>query len=103
MTQKKRSPTTSNPMIYHGQSPIRKGLLPPGFASASLGGLAEVHRESATRQAARLGAPPPIWHRGARYAARAIYVALAEGLGAPLLTADMRLARGAERFGVACL
>jgi hypothetical protein len=32
----------------------------------------------------------------------AIYLALAEGLGAPLLTADMRLTLGAERFGVAC-
>jgi hypothetical protein len=67
-------------------------LCPSGFASASVGGLAEVHREPATRQAARLsgtgpstssglldvaqgsavGVPPPIWSRGASNAARPI-------------------------------
>ena len=65
-------------------------LCPAGFACASLGGLAETQTESATRQAARLGgtgpsaslgllavahgyafgAPPSIWPRGARNAAR---------------------------------
>ena len=34
-------------------------LCPSGFASASLGGLAGVHRESATRQAARLDGTGP--------------------------------------------
>ena len=33
----------------------------------------------------------------------AAYVALAEGLSAPLLTADRRLARGAEGMGIVCL
>jgi len=33
----------------------------------------------------------------------AAYVALAEGLGADLVTADQRLARAAEGVGVACL
>ena len=33
----------------------------------------------------------------------AAYVALAEGLTAPLLTADLRLARGAEGLGISCL
>ena len=33
----------------------------------------------------------------------ATYVALAEGLEAPLLTADKRLARGARALGVPCL
>ena len=33
----------------------------------------------------------------------AAYVALAEGLGADLVTADRRLARTAERLGVSCL
>ncbi len=45
-------------------------LCPSGFGCALLGGLAEVHREPAARQAARLGAPPPIWPRGACNAAR---------------------------------
>jgi len=33
----------------------------------------------------------------------ATYLALAEALGAPLLTADRRLARAADRLGVPCL
>ena len=33
----------------------------------------------------------------------AAYVALAEGLGADLITADRRLARAAENLGVSCL
>ena len=33
----------------------------------------------------------------------AAYVALAEGLGADLITADRRLARTAESLGVSCL
>lgn len=33
----------------------------------------------------------------------ATYVALAEGLRADLITADRRLARGAEALGVSCL
>ncbi len=65
-------------------------LCPSGFAYASLGGLAEVHQESATGQAARLCGtgpsaslgvlavahgyafqlPPTIWPRGASNAAR---------------------------------
>ena len=33
----------------------------------------------------------------------ATYVALAEGLGAPLVTGDRRLARAAEALGLSCL
>jgi len=45
-------------------------LCPSGFACASLGGLAEAQRESATGQAARLELPPTMWPRGASNAAR---------------------------------
>jgi hypothetical protein len=47
-------------------------LCPSGFASTSVGGLAEVPHEPATCQAARLGAPPCSWPRGTTYAARPI-------------------------------
>ncbi len=67
-------------------------LCPPGFACASLGGLAEGHQESVSTQAARLCGtgpsaslgvlavahgyafelPPIIWPRGASNAARPI-------------------------------
>jgi len=76
--------------------PAATPLCPSGFAYASLGGLAEVHQESATGQAARLCGtgpgtarsvvsslgvlavahgyafelPPTIWPRGASNAAR---------------------------------
>jgi hypothetical protein len=64
---------------------------------------ASLHRELTPRARARGFLPRCFELRGVLSAYDAVYVALAEGLEADLLTSDRRLARTGTALGVACL